>query len=143
MPNTAKRSSQLSDLLAFSERLNEALDDKGLPPRNHGRQVHAAELFGKSQKAVRRWLVGEGWPEKAEWENIATICNVRPEWLFFNLGPKREGRQAQVGTDGYNRKLLEAVINCVDEACDKSTIKADKNARTELALSIYERLATL
>lgn len=129
-----KMSLKKSDLMAFAERFNEALDDMKVPVMGRGRQSFAADLFGRSHKAARRWIMGEGYPEKTEWIAIATMLSVRMEWLFFGLGPKRNGRNKK--SDGYNRKVLEVVINSVNAA----DIKATKKTRTELALSIYDSI---
>lgn len=130
-----------TDLMAFAERFNEALDDMKVPDKGRGRQTYTAELFGRSHKAARRWIIGEGYPDKAEWVSVALMLNVRMEWLFFGLGPKLKGKRKN--SENYNRQVLEVVINAVDEACSGTTINADKKVRTQLALSIYDSIAAM
>jgi transcriptional regulator with XRE-family HTH domain len=79
---------------AFSSRLNEALDDAGVPPKFDGRQVAVAKMFGVSQKGARKWLEGEGLPTLEKCIEIATRLNVHVEWLATGRGPKREGESA-------------------------------------------------
>ena len=73
----------------FSQRLNKALDEHGIPTKGHGRQQQTAKLFGVSQKGARRWLEGIGLPRARMWNQVAQTLHVRMEWLFFNLGPMR------------------------------------------------------
>lgn len=74
---------------AFSARLNEALDDFGCPPKFNGRQKYVAKLFGISQRAARKWLEAEGFPESARWNAIAEKLQVNFLWLFSGKGPKK------------------------------------------------------
>lgn len=81
----------------FSFRLNQALDEAGLPPKHHGRQVEAAKLFGVSQNAVRKWLEGEVIPELDRLPEIVKKINslvprekpVSELWLAFGRGTMR------------------------------------------------------
>lgn len=75
--------------LAFSRRLNEALDDMGLPPKHQGRQTQAATLFKITQKGVRKWLEGEAIPSTDRWPDVAAKAKVNINWLFFGQGAKR------------------------------------------------------
>ena len=77
------------DRLAFSERLNQALDDVGFPKKGDGRQVKLAKLFGLNQKGVRKWLEGEGTPTFERTKKLAESLNVTVEWLMTGHGPKR------------------------------------------------------
>jgi len=82
---------------AFAARLNQALDEIGIPPKNEGRQKAAAELFELSQKGVRKWLEGEGLPETHKVPGIVAKINayrpslppLRSEWLLFGEGAMR------------------------------------------------------
>jgi SOS-response transcriptional repressor LexA len=74
---------------AFAERLNEALDDAGVPPKGHGRQGLVGKMFGMSQKGARKWLEGESLPDTRRIPQIAERLGVRGEWLLTGLGPKR------------------------------------------------------
>jgi menaquinone-dependent protoporphyrinogen IX oxidase len=137
----AKLPHHKKDLKSFAKRLNQALDEMAIAPRNRGRQSEAAKLFQKSQKAVRRWLLAEGYPNKAEWESVAERVNVRLEWLFFGLGPMRDGLDL-TETDGYSREILEIVITAVNDTLDQAKVTLSQQVRTKLALSIYDRIAS-
>jgi transcriptional regulator with XRE-family HTH domain len=91
----------------FSERLNEALDDMGVPTKDLGRQTTAARLFGVSQKGVRKWLEGEGLPHTKRISKIANKVNVRQEWLLFGLGPKQIDPE-EAGR--FNTNLMQRIM---------------------------------
>lgn len=71
----------------FALRLNELCDDKELP--KHGRQTQLGKLFGVTQKAARKWLLGEGLPEYETSIAIAEWGGVHLDWLMRGKGPKR------------------------------------------------------
>lgn len=88
----------------FSERLNKALDEIGVPPKGKGRQTTVAKMFGVSQKGARKWLEAEGMPEPKRLEQIAKKCGVNIEWLWGGRGPMRpksihEARDIEPGPD--------------------------------------------
>lgn len=86
--------SQLTEARAFSARLNEVADDLKLPPKQHGRQTHAARRWGVSQAAARKWLEGESIPEMQRVIAISRDGSVAVEWLLTGRGPKRVGAAA-------------------------------------------------
>jgi len=135
-----------SELAGFAERLNTALDDLGVPKKGRGRQTTASEVLGRSYKAVRRWLEGEGWPKRDDWNDIAKKCKVRVEWLFFGLGPKKKvPRKKAIKSKGkqYERQLLEGIINAVDDVCSQAKIRANQTTRTRLSLEIFEKIKAI
>ena len=71
----------------FSRRLNQALDNAGVPPKNFGRQTTVAKMFGVTQKAARKWLEGEGMPATKRIGEIAERLGVYGEWLLSGQGP--------------------------------------------------------
>lgn len=75
----------------FSRRLNLVLDESplGIPAKGQGRQTFVAKLFGVGQKAARKWLEGEGYPEMEKSIEIALRLNVALEWLLTGRGDKR------------------------------------------------------
>lgn len=77
----------LVDRLAFSKRLDHALDLFGVPPKGKGRQVQVGKLFGVSQKAASKWLEGLSLPDTMRIAVIAEKLKVNVEWLTYGSGP--------------------------------------------------------
>lgn len=78
---------ELEDRLAFSKRLDHALDLFGIPPKGKGRQVQVGKLFGVSQKAASKWLEGLSLPDTMRIAVIAEKLKVNVEWLTYGSGP--------------------------------------------------------
>lgn len=97
-----------TERVAFSTRLNEALDDMGFPPKGKGRQVEVGKRWGVSQKGARKWLEGEGFPEIDTAIRIAADCKVAFEWLMTGRGPKR---LPEMQTEALVSGLPEEVAN--------------------------------
>lgn len=74
---------------AFSERLNEALDDIRFPAKGAGRQGALGAKMGVSQKGARKWLEGEAIPATARIIEPAQWLNVNFEWLAMARGDKK------------------------------------------------------
>lgn len=83
----------------FAARLNELLDEAGLPAKYEGRQLALAEMFGVSQKGARKWLEGEGLPTLERCIQIAERFGVNTEWLLTGRGPKRPGGSGEILAD--------------------------------------------
>ncbi|MTI13805.1 LexA family protein [Sansalvadorimonas verongulae] len=66
----------------FAKRLNKALDDINFPKKGKGRQIVLAELFGVTQHAARKWLVGDSMPSTKRLPDLAKKLNVSTEWLL-------------------------------------------------------------
>lgn len=77
----------LEERMAFSKRLNHALDLYGIPPKGKGRQVQLGKLFGVSQKAANKWLEGISLPDTMRIATIAEKLKVNVEWLTYGAGP--------------------------------------------------------
>jgi hypothetical protein len=77
-----------SEKQAFAARLNEALDNIGVPKKHDGRQGAVGKMFEVSQKGARKWLEGEGFPTVDICIAIATRTGVHYEWLMTGRGPK-------------------------------------------------------
>ncbi|MBU2750815.1 helix-turn-helix transcriptional regulator [Acidithiobacillus thiooxidans] len=75
-------------LMAFAERLNESLDAIGFTARGEGRQTALGNFMGLTQKAARKWLVGEGYPGEDSRNKLAELCRVRYEWLMTGNGER-------------------------------------------------------
>lgn len=72
----------------FSKRFNELLDARDFAPKGHGRQVKLAEMFGLTQKGVRKWVEGEGMPKTTQMIRIARDFKCNFEWLALGTGPR-------------------------------------------------------
>lgn len=70
----------------FAFRLNQALDQAGIPPKGKGRQLKLASLFEVTQEGARKWLEGEGFPDTKRILEIATKLNVNAQWLLSGIG---------------------------------------------------------
>ncbi|OGT42426.1 MAG: hypothetical protein A3F13_08255 [Gammaproteobacteria bacterium RIFCSPHIGHO2_12_FULL_40_19] len=75
------------DKIAFSKRLDHALDLYGVPPKGKGRQVTVGKMFGVSQKAANKWLEAISLPDTMRIAVIAEKLNVNVEWLTYGKGP--------------------------------------------------------
>lgn len=75
------------DKIAFSKRLDHALDLYGVPPKGKGRQVTLGKMFGVSQKAANKWLEGISLPDTMRIAVIADLLKVNVEWLTYGTGP--------------------------------------------------------
>jgi len=90
---------------AFSDRLNQVLDDQGYPPKGSGRQNRLAKDWGLSQKGVRKWLEGEGVPETTRLIEMAKRYQVSFEWLATGRS-NRELSHRSTGTGDAGGRLL-------------------------------------
>jgi transcriptional regulator with XRE-family HTH domain len=75
----------------FAKRLNQALNDSPLdiPPKGEGRQTRVAKLFNVGQKAARKWLEGEGFPELEKSLEICERLEISIIWLLQGRGEPR------------------------------------------------------
>lgn len=121
--------------VAFSARLNEALDDAGFPPKNKGRQVRVAKAFGVTQKGSRLWLEGVCMPRPLVITRMAAELAVRHEWLQWGLGPKR---MDQANTDKRNTFLMQDAILDVDKLLLDSNTSVSPGRRAIMITSLYE-----
>lgn len=74
--------SNLSQLQAFSDRLNAALDQAGFPAKGQGRQVALAKRMQLSQKGVRKWLEAEGMTSTARLDELAKVARTTVGYLM-------------------------------------------------------------
>lgn len=73
-------------LLAFATRMGIVCDLLNIPPAGKNRQETLGKMFGVTQKAARKWLVGEGYPDTAKGVQIATQANISFDWLMTGRG---------------------------------------------------------
>lgn len=73
----------------FADRLNEALDDAGVPLKGMGRQSTLVRMLGVSHRLAKKWLDGEEFPPTSKMVKLATELQVRSNWLFSGQGEKK------------------------------------------------------
>lgn len=73
----------------FSERLNLALDDTGVPKKGMGRQSSLVRMLGVSHRVAKKWLGGEEFPPTSKMVKLSTLLDVRSNWLFSGQGLMR------------------------------------------------------
>jgi hypothetical protein len=72
----------------FADRLNEALDDAGVPLKGMGRQSTLVRMLGVSHRVAKKWLDGEEFPPTSKMVRLASELQVRSNWLFSGQGEK-------------------------------------------------------
>lgn len=77
-----------NEKLKFSDRLNEALDDAGVPLKGMGRQSTLVRMLGISHRVAKKWLDGDEFPPTSKMVKLATELQVRSNWLFSGQGDK-------------------------------------------------------
>lgn len=88
-----------SEKQKFASRLNEALDDAGVPQKGLGRQSALVRMLGVSHRVAKKWLVGEEFPATSKMVKIASTLNVRSNWLFSGQGEKFAGERAAIAVE--------------------------------------------
>lgn len=129
--------------VAFSARLNAALDAAGVPQKGRGRQVDVAQMLGLSQGGARKLLEGRSLPEFETLELIAEKLGIRLEWLIAGTGDMKHPDVADVPHATTNEAVLElAVSKIVQEAKEKGqTLSAEQIAR--LSVGLYKQIISV
>ncbi len=84
----------------FSERLNTALDDAGVPQKGMGRQSSLVRMLGVSHRVAKKWLEGSEFPPTSKMVKLSTLLNVRSNWLFSGQGLMRSnGEEVHTETE--------------------------------------------
>lgn len=78
----------------FAKRLNEALDDAGVPAKGMGRQSALVRMSGVSHRLAKQWLDGEEFPKTSKLVMMANELGVRSNWLLSGQGAKHPGEHA-------------------------------------------------
>jgi len=78
-----------SEAMKFANRLNAALDDAGVPQKGMGRQSTLVRMLGVSHRVAKKWLEGSEFPPTSKMVKLATLMNVRSNWLFSGQGDMR------------------------------------------------------
>lgn len=79
---------------AFSERLNQALDDAGVRTRGRGVDIqrHLKSVgVDKTTQAISKWLNGDAMAEADSMMALCSWLKVRREWLEYGVPPKEQG----------------------------------------------------
>ncbi|MDE1714910.1 helix-turn-helix transcriptional regulator (plasmid) [Chromobacterium amazonense] len=71
---------------SFAKRVNIVCDRMSIPPAGKNRQAELGFRFGVTQKAARKWLVGEGFPDTAITIQMAMDAKVSYDWLMTGRG---------------------------------------------------------
>lgn len=95
-------------LAAFAVRVNTVCDILGIPPAGKNRQAVLGQMFGVTQKAARKWLVGEGFPDMAVCINMALKANVSFDWLMTGRGPQSVAEYASNEGTTTRRVIFDA-----------------------------------
>ncbi|MCK4743652.1 MAG: hypothetical protein KAT25_07510 [Sulfuriflexus sp.] len=77
------------EVIKFSERLNAALDDAGVPKKGMGRQSSLVRMLGISHRVAKKWLDGSEFPPTSKMVKLSTLLDVRSNWLFSGQGLMR------------------------------------------------------
>lgn len=75
-----------NNLQSFARRLNEMLDDVGVPRR--GRLVMLARRYGITHPSAKKWLDGNGYPDTDRLIDLALWGNTSLDWLLTGRGQK-------------------------------------------------------
>ncbi|RDE60930.1 hypothetical protein [Aeromonas veronii] len=97
----------------FSIRLNDALSAIGLPVRGRTAKIRNLLPGSISEVAIRKWLVGEGYPETERVVMLAKIARVSVDYLLTGTpASERERTLSQ-------QELIRAVDRVIQlSACD-------------------------
>jgi hypothetical protein len=90
VPDTAKQLDKEAIYVAFSRRLNEACDDKGIV-RGRGRKTAVGALVNVGYKGATKWLDGQGMPDMGHASALAIELGVAFDWFMTGRGPKTPG----------------------------------------------------
>jgi len=77
------------EVVKFSDRLNKALDDAGVPQKGMGRQSSLVRMLGISHRVAKKWLDGSEFPPTSKMVKLSTLLDVRSNWLFSGQGMMR------------------------------------------------------
>lgn len=72
----------------FAARLNDVLDEAGLPKIGQGRQSALGKLLDVAPQQAGRWLKGEDFPKTSQLVKLAQHVGVRSNWLLSGAGEK-------------------------------------------------------
>lgn len=128
---------------AFSNRMNEALDDMGIAKKGQNRQSIVGEMFGVSQKGARKWLEGESMPSIPNAAIIARKLGVSFEWLMTGRGAKtaskRLSKDAQFIGEVYDmmdkdlrREISSYMAYVIDRVNDSSIREKIKKSKAKV-----------
>lgn len=112
----------------FAARLNELLDERGLPRKGDGRQTTLARIVDVGQKGVRKWLEGEGLPTLENTIKLAKYFSVHTEWLLSGRGPKYLDHDGRALMDSLPKEVRQETIDFLEFKLHKQ-LQGEKLAR--------------
>jgi hypothetical protein len=92
-------------LEGFALRLNQALDDHGVPAKGEGRQLWLAKYFKMNQISARGWLEGISYPKHEHLIDLCELLKINVQWLLLGKGSKEMG--LSIDSKAYERILKE------------------------------------
>lgn len=101
---------EINEKADFSQRLNKALDDIGVPQKGQNRQEIVGKRFGVTQKGARKWLEAESIPNIDRCIHIAKDLGVSFEWLMTGRGSMKNDE-----AHSDNAQLLMVMFNQMTE----------------------------
>ena len=78
------------EVIKFSDRLNAALDDAGVPQKGMGRQSTLVRMLGISHRVAKKWLDGSEFPPTSKMVKLSTLLDVRSNCLLSGQGVMRD-----------------------------------------------------
>jgi len=118
----------------FSRRLNEALDARGYPPKNRGRQTALADAMDVSQGAARKWLEGESFPDLDKIVDLALKLKINSDWLLTGRGDMDIERKRE--SHPIDERLLSEVMDYASRRTEGMKLTPARQAR--LVMLLYE-----
>lgn len=114
----------------FSERLNQALTAIGIPERGRAERIRERLPGTISPIAIRKWLVGEGYPDMERLAMMAKMARVSIDWLI--TGTTSSEREIALGKQEMIKASERVIQLSTCDFLDQKT-KADlKLVGTEL-----------
>ena len=103
------------NLEGFVIRLNEILDDKGIP--QWGRQRFMSNQFKVSQPSAKKWMDGLNYPEMSKLIEIARWGNTSVDWLVSGNGLKNPPDK------NLDQNIIE-IVNLLQSTTDENRLIA-------------------
>ena len=88
-----------SEVQKFANRLNEVLDEVGMPRMGKGRQTALADEMREDPQVVGQWLKGEAFPRTSQLVRLSQYLGVRSNWLLTGAGDRHPAPQQEAPTE--------------------------------------------
>ncbi|UYB71560.1 S24 family peptidase [Aeromonas veronii] len=96
-PRSSEMARYEADKIAFAQRLNEALEQKGFAERGRAGKLQSLLRDPPSIVAIRKWLSGDNLPEVKRLGEISQIIERSVQWMLTGEDSNIEGFSDQVG----------------------------------------------